>query len=287
MKPFFSIIIPTFNQGDLLARCVKSVLNQSYKNYEIIIIDNNSSDNTSKIINKYKNLIIYKKINNQGVIARSRNLGIKLAKGKWISFLDSDDEWSKNKLKLTREKIKKKIDVICNDEWIISEKKIKVWSYGPDEIKFHKRLLKYGNVLSTSASTVKKEFLTKNKIKFNQNKKFVTAEDYEFFLNIAAKKGKFFFISQPLGYHYFHKKSASHNINKHKRAINEVLKYHSFHVQNFDLNKKKFFSICKNNSEFQNDFVRALLIKKITRMKVETESFPKNQNLSPKSIGAP
>ena len=86
MKPFFSIIIPTFNQGDLLARCVKSVLNQSYKNYEIIIIDNNSSDNTSKIINKYKNLIIYKKINNQGVIARSRNLGIKLAKA--ISVLD-------------------------------------------------------------------------------------------------------------------------------------------------------------------------------------------------------
>ena len=71
MRPFFSVIIPTYNQSDLLLRCIKSVLGQSFKNFEIIIIDNNSSDNTGKIIRPFKNKIIYKKIQNKGVIAKS------------------------------------------------------------------------------------------------------------------------------------------------------------------------------------------------------------------------
>ena len=72
-----SIILPTYNRGNLLEVAIKSVLDQSYSNWELIIIDNNSTDNTDDIINQYKNhKIRILKINNDGSIAKSRNEGI-------------------------------------------------------------------------------------------------------------------------------------------------------------------------------------------------------------------
>ena len=59
MKPFFSIVIPTYNQGNLLSKCLESVLFQSFRDFEIIVIDNNSTDTTNKIIKKFKKKIIY------------------------------------------------------------------------------------------------------------------------------------------------------------------------------------------------------------------------------------
>ena len=107
-KPFFSIVIPTFNQSNFLKEALNSVFNQDFKNFEVIVIDNYSSDETNKIIRTYKKKIIYKKIKNNGVIAKSRNLGIKKSRGKWIAFLDSDDLWSKNKLHKVYNYLKKR-----------------------------------------------------------------------------------------------------------------------------------------------------------------------------------
>ena len=96
---FFSVIIPTYNRCDLLKRAINSVLAQSFKKFEIIIIDNYSTDKTHKIVKNFKKKNIkYKKIRNRGIIAKSRNVGMKLAKGEWIAFLDSDDTWTKDKL---------------------------------------------------------------------------------------------------------------------------------------------------------------------------------------------
>ena len=134
-NPFFSVIIPTFNQSAFLEKAIKSVFLQK-QNYEIIIIDNNSTDNTDEVVNKYKNYNLrYLKIKNFGVIGKSRNLGIQNSKAPWVAFLDSDDEWYEDKLSYLEEFIKKNpdFDVITNDEEIVyegSKKKI-VWKYGP------------------------------------------------------------------------------------------------------------------------------------------------------------
>jgi len=86
---FFSVIIPTYNRVELLKKAINSVLTQTYKNFEIIIIDNYSNDDTQEVVENFKNIkIIYQKIHNQGIIGKSRNLGIKLSKGKWVAFLD-------------------------------------------------------------------------------------------------------------------------------------------------------------------------------------------------------
>ena len=121
---FFSVIIPTYNQASLLEKAVKSVLNQSFKNFEIIIVDNYSDDETQKIVESFQSKkIIYKKIENHGVIARSRNLGIKISSGKWLAFLDSDDSWYKEKLQIVSDFLQgnNSYDVICTDELIINE----------------------------------------------------------------------------------------------------------------------------------------------------------------------
>ena len=80
---FFSIIIPTYNQGNFLEKCIKSCLNQTYKNFEIVIIDNNSTDITQDILKKYENKIIFQKIDNDGIISKSRNAALKIEKGNW------------------------------------------------------------------------------------------------------------------------------------------------------------------------------------------------------------
>ena len=96
-----SIIIPTYNRCKDLSNAITSVLNQTYKNWEIIIIDNYSTDETFKIVKQFNdNRIFYFKLNNYGNIAISRNYGINKSNGEIIAFLDSDDYWYKNKLEI-------------------------------------------------------------------------------------------------------------------------------------------------------------------------------------------
>tara|TARA_B100000780_G_scaffold47258_1_gene29376 strand:- start:200 stop:1129 length:930 start_codon:yes stop_codon:yes gene_type:complete len=269
-KPFFSVIIPTYNQSSFLKKALESVLNQTYKNYEIIVIDNHSNDNTTKVIKKYKKKIIYKKIYNKGIIGKSRNLGIKIAKGKWIAFLDSDDFWMQNKLDTIHRFTKSfSFEVICHSEWILyaEKKNFNLRSYGPYKKNFYETLLRQGNKLSTSASIVKKDFLNKTKILFDENKDFISSEDYGLFLNLARKKANFFFIKQPLGCHLFHKKSVSSNLFKHFKARDSVVRHHIFNIQEFTKNKKKLWSEAKDFLNLKSYFFNFKKVGRYNRLK--------------------
>jgi glycosyltransferase involved in cell wall biosynthesis len=90
-----SVVIPTYNRANVIQRAVDSVLVQTYKNIEIIIIDDGSTDNTKDLVKDLN--VKYIKTDNMGVSA-ARNLGVKLSSGDWIAFLDSDDEWLPSKL---------------------------------------------------------------------------------------------------------------------------------------------------------------------------------------------
>jgi len=100
MSQLISVIIPTFNRSNLILRTIESVLNQSYKNFELIIVDDGSTDNTHEVLNSLINSakIKYFKRQNAGVSA-SRNFGVSRASGEFITFLDSDDEWLSHKLR--------------------------------------------------------------------------------------------------------------------------------------------------------------------------------------------
>ena len=94
-----SIIIPTYNRKNELIRAINSVLKQTYIFWELLIVDNHSSDGTLNYINSIDDhRIRFLSINNNGVIASSRNLGIRQSTGEYIAFLDSDDWWKDDKL---------------------------------------------------------------------------------------------------------------------------------------------------------------------------------------------
>lgn len=94
-----SIIMPSYNTADYIAQSVQSVLNQTYKNWELIIVDDCSTDNTDQVLSKFKDerIHILKNKKNMGA-AVSRNKAIRAARGQWVAFLDSDDLWKKEKL---------------------------------------------------------------------------------------------------------------------------------------------------------------------------------------------
>jgi glycosyltransferase involved in cell wall biosynthesis len=94
----FSVVIPTYNRANIISKALESVFAQSYTNYEIIVVDDGSTDSTQQILKQYAGSIKYYKQKNQGA-ASARNLGIEKSKGDYIAFLDSDDSWFPEKLK--------------------------------------------------------------------------------------------------------------------------------------------------------------------------------------------
>ena len=168
-KDIISIIIPTYNREKYILNSIKSVLNQTYNNIEIIVIDDCSTDNTKSEISKIKDRRIrYIKLNNNNGAAYARNFGIKLAKGKYISFQDSDDIYHYDKLKEQLSNLNRyksdldfcKISVTINNNTTY---------YVPDNITENKilngdiydELLCNGNFISTQSILVKKSFVEK------------------------------------------------------------------------------------------------------------------------------
>ena len=125
-KPLVSVIINCFDGEKFLSKAIESVLDQNYKNWEIVFFDNNSTDNSSLILKNYKDKRIkYFKSKNKLSLYRARNLAIKKAKGTLISFLDVDDWWLKSKLnKQVKFFIKNKnISALYSNIYVCDEKK--------------------------------------------------------------------------------------------------------------------------------------------------------------------
>ncbi|MFH1412400.1 MAG: glycosyltransferase [Candidatus Omnitrophota bacterium] len=99
-RPMFSVIIPSFNRAPMLKTAVGSALGQTFKDMEVIVIDDGSTDGTAALLNAYEDdRFSFISTGNRGV-SSSRNLGLKISKGAYIAFLDSDDRWTENKLEL-------------------------------------------------------------------------------------------------------------------------------------------------------------------------------------------
>jgi glycosyltransferase involved in cell wall biosynthesis len=108
----FSVIIPTYNRASFVTKAVDSVLRQTFKDYEIIVVDDGSTDTTTQALEQYGRTITIVHQANNGVSA-ARNAGIRRATGRWIAFLDSDDEWKENYLARQSEQIRCNPNVIA------------------------------------------------------------------------------------------------------------------------------------------------------------------------------
>jgi len=186
-QPLVSVIIPTYNKSQYLREAIKSVLNQTYKNIEVIVVDDGSTDNTKEIVESFNDSrIIYIFQENKGP-AIARSTGIKKAQGEYIAFLDSDDLWLKEKLKRQLDFMEKNSEVglmgtgcyEITDKGKIIGKKI-----FPIKNKIlQKDLIKYNPFIQSSVMAKKEVF---DKVGLWYDEKFRESEDYELWLRIAG-----------------------------------------------------------------------------------------------------
>lgn len=225
---FFSIILPTFNHSFYLEYAIKSVLSQTYPNWELIVVNNFSSDNTIDVVNKFIDARI-RLVNfaNNGIIASSRNYGISLSQYDILAFIDSDDTWYQDKLERMDFLLADCVDLICHSEhWLLSGNVQRTVHYGPFHVSDFKSLLFRGNCFSTSSVVVRKSVVLSVGC-FSEDQSFVTAEDYDLWLKISLYTRNILFFNIPLGTYLVHPGSASSSIDKHLSAILSVFRHHS------------------------------------------------------------
>lgn len=224
-----SIIIPYFNDPNNIKFCIQSALAQNYPKLEILIIDDENSINSKKIlkeISKFnKKIKIFNTKKNKGV-SFARNLGIKKSNGKFIAFLDSDDLWKKNKIKNQIFEIKKrKLDICYSDFKTINDNKN--FSY---KVKLPKKL-NYDDLLKAcpiccSSIIVKSQIIKKNKFS-----KLKTKEDYELWLRLSKNKFKFGGVNKYLTFYKIRKNSlSSHQVNKLINAFKIYKDYNNYGI---------------------------------------------------------
>ena len=200
-----SIVVPTYNHAAHLGRALRSVFKQTYKNWELIIVDNHSTDNTEALVKSFNSSRIkYLKINNHGVIAVSRNAGIEVAEGEWIAFLDSDDFWSEDKIEacLTMNGA----DFIYHQVMLYKVKnENSVEMFGNLECRDvsndpYRSLLDYGPAPQTSSVMVKRQCLLAVN-GFDEHPDIVGGEDYDLWVRLAQSGCKFGFLPSIKSYY--------------------------------------------------------------------------------------
>lgn len=236
-----SVIIPTYNRGNIIENSIISVLNQTYTNLEVLIIDDGSTDNTKEIIDKFDdNRIKYIKLKNNYGGSNARNIGIKSATGKFISFQDSDDIFYPKKLEIQMKNIINqksdldfcKIKVIFNSSYHHfvpnSRQEINI-----NKTNFFTELISNGNFISTQSILVRKKFIEKYLFDINMPR----LQDYELLLRMIPKV-KLSYSREVLVELHIQKDSLQSSQEKLKKAIYILLN------KNFNFNplQKKQFS---------------------------------------------
>jgi glycosyltransferase involved in cell wall biosynthesis len=203
--PFFSIVIPTYNLADKISEAIQSVLNQNFTDYEILVIDDGSTDSTKDVVNQFHDERIYYEWNvNSGGPAKPRNIGIEKSNSEWICFLDADDIWYSDKLQVCYSAIKSNIDFIYHNLKINGNNGFLT------RTKTRGRLLKNNilidllvnsNAIATSSVVVRKKILQQVG-GMNESVELFATEDYNTWLKIAKIPGNFFYIPMVLGEYF-------------------------------------------------------------------------------------
>ncbi|MCP4650707.1 MAG: glycosyltransferase [PVC group bacterium] len=206
--PLVSIITPSYNSARFLSEAVASVLNQTYRNWEMLIVDDGSTDDTLLLARRYeekdKRIKVFALDPSSGGPAIPRNYGMRQAKGSYIAFLDSDDMWFAEKLQKQVDLMEKSKDVFLLYSQCIVEKDGRQCSIKPANPKkgciFNDLL--YGNIIACNTVMIRNN-KDDNAYFFDEDKKLVAVEDYAMWLSIASKE-QISFIKEPLAVYRIH-----------------------------------------------------------------------------------
>jgi glycosyltransferase involved in cell wall biosynthesis len=224
--PAVSVVIPTYNHAHFLGLALQSLREQTFGNWEAIVVNNFSEDNTAEVVASFNDpRIRLENFRNHGIIAASRNHGWRLARGRLIAFLDSDDCWYPRKLEQCVARLGADCDLVCHGERWIGNGQDRAVRYGPAPRATYDALLFKGNCISTSAVVVKREHLEKVG-GFCEDAAIVTAEDYELWLRLAQAGARIGFVDEILGEYRLHAGNQSGAVLRNMEAVDEVVRRH-------------------------------------------------------------
>ena len=256
-KPTVSIVIPTYNRGHLIGEAIKSILNQTYQDFEIIVVDDGSIDNTENVVNNIKDkrirYIRYEK--NKGAAA-ARNIGIKAANGEYIGFQDTDDEWLPEKL----EKQMKAFDNASLDVGVVYTGHYRINGDERNYVPSHRVIKKNGYIhnelitkdfgfVITPSAVVRKNCFEKSGLFDEQLPRL---QEWELFIRLS-KNHHFKCIDEPLLNSYCESDSISTNSEALIIALELIL---NKHLEDFKCDRKAlskhYYTIgiflCMNNN---------------------------------------
>lgn len=246
MNPFVSVIIPTFNRLELLKQTVESVRNQTFKEYEVVVVNDGSDDGTAAWLGQQNDLIVINQENSG--IATSRNKGIKTSKGEWLAFLDHDDIWGPDKLQTQVDFIKSNPEVS-----MVAVKHVRLgtrikqnrpgkWMKGDLFVKVFSE-----SFIHTSSVMIKRAVLEKvggfpTKYRF--------ADEFDVWLKISQKY-QIAFFDGPLVFIRFYESNTSHNRIGVRTDTYDIL------MSNYDMDRIPLKVFLKTLSDHDISFGRA------------------------------
>lgn len=242
-NPFFSVIIPTYNRSQFISKAIYSILDQEFSDYEIIVVDDGSSDNTEEVITSIRNerLRYFKKEN--GERAAARNYGAKLSSSRYVNFLDSDDFAYPSHLKVAHEFIIKNDNVeIFHLGYDVRDEQGKLLR-SETSIQNINRQIAFGNILSCNGVFIRRDILLENQ--FNEDRALSSLEDWELWIRMSARF-HFFNSNQVTSAIVLHEKRSvvSADLQKLKLKADHFVKY----VSEDEMNKKTY------NAQFKTIF---------------------------------
>ena len=232
--PLVSVVMPTYNRADLLPRSIDSILNQTYTNFEFIIVDDGSTDTTPTLLQTYAQndprIKILTNPKNKG-ISYSRNRGTDAAKGKYIAIMDSDDYSEPERLRKHVDYLEKNKDVTVLNalHYDMTQEEATQNNWVPPlrlDIIFH--LKNY----FTNIAVFRTDFVRKHNIRYNEN--MISSEDYDFWAQIFMKGGKLRMLNErliQLRRHRSNSKKYYDEIKKNARTTTDMLLKH-YGIQN-------------------------------------------------------
>lgn len=221
-----SVIIPTYNRTSFLNRAIQSILNQTYQNFELLVVDDASTDNTEDVVKSFNdNRIQYLRHNENRGLSAARNSGIEVARGKYVSFLDDDDEFLPQKL----EKQINKFEPLPSSTGVVYSGFCYVDKNGHEVLKviptfrgnIYAILLKY-NICAVITPLIRKDCFQKAGL-FDES--LHSLQDWDLWIRIS-KYFEFDFVADVLAKYYVHGKQMSVDVNTRIRDREALLKKH-------------------------------------------------------------
>lgn len=224
-----SVIMPTYNRENTIKRAIDSVLNQTYRNIELIIVDDYSTDNTEKIISEIKDKRLkYIKLKKNSGACHARNVGLDNAKGEYIAFQDSDDEWIKDKLdKQIKMLIDNKVDMVFCSAKHIGKNEIIIPREKLDEQQIKNRIFKSNFISTQTILATKKCF---EHVRFDE--KMPRFQDWDLIIRML-EYFSIIHINEPLVNVYIQSDSISKSKDKAIKALEMMLNKYQTELKKF------------------------------------------------------